>query len=87
MKILIVGSGGREHALAWRAASSAQVSQVYAAPGNAGTALEPGVENIAINATDIDALLAFLEALSDETALAGRLGIPGTVPSGLAVPR
>ena len=59
MKILIIGRAGREHALAWKAAQSAQVSQVFVAPGNAGTALEPKVQNININETDIKALLAF----------------------------
>ena len=50
MKILVIGSGGREHALAWRLAQGAKVQKVYVAPGNAGTALEDGVENIAITA-------------------------------------
>ena len=57
MKILVIGSGGREHALAWRLAQAPKVQKVYVAPGNAGTALENGVENIAIS--DIDELLAF----------------------------
>jgi phosphoribosylamine--glycine ligase len=59
MNILIVGGGGREHALAWKAAQSSSAETVYVAPGNAGTAQESGVENIAIDAGDIDALLAF----------------------------
>ncbi|HCE52532.1 MAG TPA: phosphoribosylamine--glycine ligase, partial [Shewanella baltica] len=59
MKVLVIGGGGREHALAWKAAQSAQVETVYVAPGNAGTALEPNVENLAISATDIPALLDF----------------------------
>lgn len=59
MKILIIGSGGREHALAWRVAQSAGIETVFVAPGNAGTQNEPGVENIAIAAEDIDGLLAF----------------------------
>ncbi len=59
MKILIVGSGGREHALAWKSSQSAQVSSVFVAPGNAGTALESGIENIAINVDDIEALIDF----------------------------
>ena len=59
MKILIVGSGGREHALAWKVKQSPKVVKVFVAPGNAGTALEAGVENIAIAATDILELLAF----------------------------
>ncbi len=61
MKILIVGSGGREHALAWKAKQSSKVEKVFVAPGNAGTALEPSVENIAIAVNDIDALLAFAQ--------------------------
>jgi phosphoribosylamine--glycine ligase len=59
MKILVAGSGGREHALAWKAAQSALADQVFVSPGNAGTANEPGMENIAIPADDQDALLAF----------------------------
>jgi phosphoribosylamine---glycine ligase len=59
MKILIVGNGGREHALAWKAKQSPKVDKVFVAPGNAGTALEPGVENIAIAVTDILGLVAF----------------------------
>ncbi len=52
MKVLVVGSGGREHALAWKLASSERVSQVYVAPGNAGTAREPKVTNLAIESPD-----------------------------------
>ena len=59
MKILIVGSGGREHALAWKAAQSLKVDQVYVAPGNAGTELEQGIENVSIEAENITALLGF----------------------------
>ena len=59
MKILIVGSGGREHALAWKAAQSLKVDQVYVAPGNAGTELEQGIDNIDIAAENIPALLDF----------------------------
>jgi len=59
MKILIIGGGGREHALAWKAAQSPLARQVFVAPGNAGSALEPGVENIDIGSTDMDALCAF----------------------------
>ncbi|MCK5871642.1 MAG: phosphoribosylamine--glycine ligase [Methylococcales bacterium] len=59
MKILIVGSGGREHALAWKVKQSAQVEGVFVAPGNAGTALEAGMENIAIAVEDINALVDF----------------------------
>jgi phosphoribosylamine--glycine ligase len=59
MKVLILGGGGREHALAWKAAQSPRVEQVYVAPGNAGTALEPGVANVAIAADDVAALVDF----------------------------
>ncbi len=59
MRVLIVGSGGREHALAWKLAQSEQVTQVYVAPGNAGTALEPKVENLPLGAEEIDRLADF----------------------------
>jgi phosphoribosylamine--glycine ligase len=59
MQILIVGGGGREHALAWKCASSPRVEHVFVAPGNAGTALERGVSNVDIAADDIEALLKF----------------------------
>jgi phosphoribosylamine--glycine ligase len=59
MKILIVGSGGREHALAWKCAQSQRVNEVIVAPGNAGTAREAGVRNVNIAAGNIDALLDF----------------------------
>jgi len=57
MKILVVGGGGREHALAWKLAQSKDVEEVIVAPGNAGTALEPKVRNAPVAAEDIDALL------------------------------
>ncbi|EPC3542631.1 phosphoribosylamine--glycine ligase [Aeromonas hydrophila] len=59
MKVLIIGNGGREHALAWKAKQSPLVTRVFVAPGNAGTAHEGSIENVAISATDIPALLAF----------------------------
>jgi phosphoribosylamine--glycine ligase len=59
MKILVIGGGGREHALAWKAAQSPLAEQVYVAPGNGGTAREPGLENVPIAADDIPALLRF----------------------------
>jgi len=57
MKVLVIGSGGREHALAWKLAQSPRVSEVIVAPGNAGTATEAKCRNVAIKATDIDGLL------------------------------
>ncbi len=71
MNVLIVGGGGREHALAWKAAQSAQADQVFIAPGNAGTALEQGVENVAIDAEDIDKLLEFALARQIELTIVG----------------
>ncbi|WP_460035943.1 phosphoribosylamine--glycine ligase [Methylothermus subterraneus] len=59
MRVLVVGSGGREHALAWKLAQSEQVERVYVAPGNAGTALEPKVENVNVKAEEIDRLADF----------------------------
>lgn len=59
MKVLVVGSGGREHALAWKSALSPRVSNVYVAPGNAGTAAELGVENVDIGVDDFEALADF----------------------------
>ncbi len=59
MDILIIGSGGREHALAWKAAQSKRVHNVFVAPGNAGTAQAYGVMNIDLSATDLDGLLQF----------------------------
>ncbi|HAU5567011.1 TPA: phosphoribosylamine--glycine ligase [Serratia fonticola] len=61
MKILVIGNGGREHALAWKAAQSPLAETVFVAPGNAGTALEPALQNVAISATDVPALLAFAQ--------------------------
>lgn len=59
MRVLVIGSGGREHALAWKLAKSDRVTQVYVAPGNAGTALEPKVENIPLGAEEINRLADF----------------------------
>ena len=67
MNILIIGGGGREHALAWKVAQSPQAESVFVAPGNAGTAREPGIENVAIAADDIQALLGF--ALGNDIGL------------------
>ncbi|HEY0505919.1 MAG TPA: phosphoribosylamine--glycine ligase [Lysobacter sp.] len=69
MKVLVIGSGGREHALAWKLAQSPRISEVLVAPGNAGTATEPKCRNVDVPASDIDGLLA----------LVGREGISVTV--------
>ena len=61
MKVLVIGNGGREHALGWKAAQSPLVDTVFVAPGNAGTALEPALQNVAISVTDIPALLSFAQ--------------------------
>jgi phosphoribosylamine--glycine ligase len=61
MKLLLIGSGGREHALAWKLAQSARVTEVLVAPGNPGTARESKCRNVEIKATDIDALLALAQ--------------------------
>ena len=58
MKVLVIGGGGREHALAWKLGQSARVDEVIVAPGNAGTAHEPGMRNEAVAVTDIDGLVA-----------------------------
>ena len=59
MKVLVIGGGGREHALAWKAARSPMVEKVFVAPGNAGTATEPGCENVPVAAEDVAALVDF----------------------------
>ncbi|CAH0532377.1 Phosphoribosylamine--glycine ligase [Vibrio stylophorae] len=71
MKVLIIGSGGREHALAWKVAQSAKVSQIFVAPGNAGSALEAKVENVAIGAEDVPALLAFAKDNTIDLTIVG----------------
>ncbi len=62
MKVLIVGSGGREHALAWKVAQSPKVSEVLVAPGNGGTATEPRVRNVNVAAEDVPGLVALAKA-------------------------
>ncbi|HCK91498.1 MAG TPA: phosphoribosylamine--glycine ligase, partial [Gammaproteobacteria bacterium] len=59
MNILILGNGGREHALAWKAAQSPLAETVFVAPGNGGTAQEANIKNVDISATDIPALITF----------------------------
>ena len=71
MKVLVIGNGGREHALAWKAAQSPQVKTVFVAPGNAGTALEPALQNVAIGVTDIPALLSFAQTENIDLTIVG----------------
>ncbi|MCO7188036.1 MULTISPECIES: phosphoribosylamine--glycine ligase [unclassified Pseudoalteromonas] len=71
MNILVIGSGGREHALAFKAAQNPSVKTVFVAPGNAGTALEPKLQNVAIGVEDIDALLAFAQENKVELTIVG----------------
>lgn len=78
MKILIIGNGGREHALAWKAAQSPLAETVYVAPGNAGTALEPALQNVDISATDIEGLLAFAQQQHIDLTIVGPGGTAGS---------
>lgn len=71
MQVLIIGSGGREHALAWKVAQNPQVETIYVAPGNAGTALEHKVQNVNIGITDIPALVAFAQDKAVELTIVG----------------
>ncbi|RUO72005.1 phosphoribosylamine--glycine ligase [Pseudidiomarina sediminum] len=71
MNVLVIGGGGREHALAWKAAQSPLVETVFVAPGNAGTATELKLENVAIAADDINGLLAFAQQNSVELTIVG----------------
>jgi phosphoribosylamine--glycine ligase len=74
MKVLIIGSGGREHALAWKVAQSPRVTEVHVAPGNAGTALEPRVRNVDVAAEDVQGLLRH--------AVAEKIGLTIVGPEG-----
>jgi len=69
--ILIIGSGGREHALAWKVAQSKEVEHVFVAPGNGGTAQEKKIQNVDIAATDIDALIDFVQKNSINLTIVG----------------
>ena len=71
MRVLVVGSGGREHALAWALAKSDRVDNVLVAPGNAGTAAEPGVENVPVGAEDIDGLLELAKTAQIDLTVIG----------------
>lgn len=74
MNVLIIGAGGREHALGWKAAQNPNVETVFIAPGNAGTALEPKLENVAINVEDIASLVAFAKEKAIELTIVGPEG-------------
>ena len=71
MKVLVIGGGGREHALAWKAAQSPKVTQVFVAPGNAGTALESNLRNVEIAADDVAGLTAFALEQGIDLAIVG----------------
>ncbi|MFZ1387382.1 MAG: phosphoribosylamine--glycine ligase [Thiolinea sp.] len=71
MKVLVVGSGGREHALAWKLAQSPRVTEVLVAPGNAGTAREPKMRNLPIAAEDIDALVYYAQEQNVDLTVVG----------------
>jgi phosphoribosylamine--glycine ligase len=71
MNVLIIGAGGREHALGWKVAQNPNVETVFVAPGNAGTALEPKLENVAIDAEDIQGLVAFAKEKNIELTIVG----------------
>ena len=71
MKVLIIGNGGREHALSWKAAQADSVSQVYVAPGNAGTAGEAKVQNVDIGVEDIPSLLEFAKKTNIDLTIVG----------------
>jgi len=71
MKVLVIGSGGREHALAWKAAQSNNIEKVFVAPGNAGTTIENKVENINISADDIVGLVTFAKTNHIELTIVG----------------
>jgi len=74
MKVLIIGGGGREHALAWKCAAEPGISEVLVAPGNAGTAAEPGVRNVEIAAEDVAGLVSLAEAERIDLTIVGPEG-------------
>ncbi len=71
MNVLVIGSGGREHALSWKIAQNPQVETVFVAPGNAGTALEQKVKNVSIDVEDIDGLVAFAQQNAIDLTIVG----------------
>ncbi len=74
MRVLIIGSGGREHALAWKCASSLRVTEVLVAPGNAGTAHEPKVRNVKVAADDVAGLVALARSEEVDLTIVGPEG-------------
>lgn len=70
-RVLVIGSGGREHALAWRMAQSSTVETTFVAPGNAGTALEPAIENVVLDVDDFSALISFCQIQSIDLVVIG----------------
>lgn len=71
MNILVLGSGGREHALAWKIAQDAQVTQVFVAPGNAGTATEDKCKNVELDILDNPAIIEFAQSNQIELIIVG----------------
>lgn len=71
MQILIIGNGGREHAITWKVAQSPKVKQIFVAPGNAGTASEPKARNIDVDAANIDELLSFAQSHAIDLTIVG----------------
>ena len=74
MKVMVIGGGGREHAIAWKCAQSPRVAHVFVAPGNAGTSLEPKIRNVAIEAADTEALVDFAERENIDLTIVGPEG-------------
>ncbi len=72
MNVLVIGSGGREHALAWKTAQSENVETVFVAPGNAGTALEPKLKNVAIAVEDLPGLSILLKTTKSNSPSSAR---------------
>ena len=71
MKALVIGGGGREHALAWKLAQSDKIDEVIVAPGNAGTAMEPKLRNVSISVEDIEGLLAIAQSEKIDLTVVG----------------
>src|SRR3979411_2790640 len=71
MKVLVIGGGGREHALAWKCASSSRVTEVLVAPGNAGTANETKVRNVNVSAEDVPGLVALARSERVDLTIVG----------------